>query len=81
MSLERRKYRSPDAAKDVSLFIKIGIRRYRVAYAFVIIWLASNLWSLYLAKKKHIEVTLILKLIGGILGPFVIPFLFWAKPR
>lgn len=52
-----------------------------VAYALVIIWLASNLWSLHLAKKKHIEVTWFLKLIGGIFGPFVIPFLFWAKPR
>jgi|GEM_PF-2310937 hypothetical protein len=51
------------------------------AYAFVIIWLVSNIWSLYLAKKKHIEVTWFLKLIGVIFGPFVIPFIFWTKPK
>ena len=52
-----------------------------VAYAFVIIWLASNIWGLYLAKKKHIKVTLLIKVIGLVFGPFAIPFILLAKPK
>lgn len=51
------------------------------AYAIVAIWLISNIVCLYLVKKRNVELGLVLRIVGVLLGPLAIPLVYILKPK
>jgi len=52
-----------------------------VAYVPAIVWIISAIVCYYIAKARKVKPNLIRNLIVVFLGPFAIPFVFFAKPK
>jgi len=49
------------------------------AYIPVLIWFLSAMICLYIARTRHVKITLFRKLVVIFLGPFAIPLAFFSK--
>ena len=51
------------------------------AYIVIAIWLLSNFVSYYLIKKRNVDPDVTQRVVGVLLGPLALLFVFFLKPK
>jgi hypothetical protein len=49
------------------------------AYIPVVVWVISGVVCIYIAKRRHVKLSLFWDFVVVLLGPFAVPLMFLAK--